>query len=112
MVLVLLTALVVGLLADWAVPSITFAAGVVLGAAVAPPDPVAALSIGRRAGLPPRLVTLIGGEGLLNDATALTTWQVAVAAAVGGGFSGRRTRRASSCSPRRAGSPSGRRSAT
>ena len=86
-VLVLLTALVVGLLADWAVPSITLAGGVVLGAAVAPPDPVAALSIGRRAGLPPRLVTLIGGEGLLNDATALTTWQVAVAAAVGGGFS-------------------------
>jgi NhaP-type Na+/H+ or K+/H+ antiporter len=85
-VLVLLTALVVGLLADWAVPSITLAGGVVLGAAVAPPDPVAALSIGRRAGLPPRLVTLIGGEGLLNDATALTTWQVAVAAAVGGGF--------------------------
>ena len=58
-----------------------------LGAAVAPPDPVAALAVGRRAGLPPRLITLIQGEGLLNDATALTIYQVAVAAATGAGFS-------------------------
>jgi monovalent cation/hydrogen antiporter len=86
-VLVLITALVVGSLVSLVVPGLSLAAGVVLGAAVAPPDPVAALSIGRRARLPPRLLTLIGGEGLLNDATALTTWQVAVAAAVGGGFS-------------------------
>jgi len=63
------------------------AAGIALGAAVAPPDPVAALAIGRRAKLPPRLITLIEGEGLLNDATALTTFSVAVAAAVSGGFS-------------------------
>jgi monovalent cation/hydrogen antiporter len=86
-VLVLLTAFAVGALVSLVVPGITLAGGVVLGAAVAPTDPVAALSVGRRAGLPPRLVTLIGGEGLLNDATSLTTWQVAVAAAVGGGFS-------------------------
>jgi monovalent cation/hydrogen antiporter len=86
-VLVLVTALAVGALTSLVVPRITLAAGLVLGSSVAPPDPVAALSIGRRAGLPPRLLTLIGGEGLLNDATALTLWQVAVAAAVGGGFS-------------------------
>lgn len=86
-VLVLLTAFAVGALVSLIVPGLSLAAGVVLGAAVAPPDPVAALSIGSRAGLPPRLITLIGGEGLLNDATALTTWQVAVAATVGGGFS-------------------------
>jgi CPA1 family monovalent cation:H+ antiporter len=86
-VLVLLTAFAVGALASLVAPALSLAAGVALGAAVAPPDPVAALSIGRRAGLPPRLVTLIGGEGLLNDATALTTLQVAIAAAVGGGFS-------------------------
>jgi monovalent cation/hydrogen antiporter len=86
-VLVLVTAFAVGALVSLVVPRLSLAAAVVLGAAVAPPDPVAALSIGSRAGLPPRLVTLIGGEGLLNDATALTTWQVAVAAAVGGGFS-------------------------
>jgi Na+/H+ antiporter len=54
---------------------------------VAPPDPVAALSVGRRVGLPPRLITLIQGEGLLNDATALTILTVAIAAARGGDFS-------------------------
>jgi monovalent cation/hydrogen antiporter len=86
-VLVLLTAFTVGALVSLVVPRLTLAAGLVLGSAVAPPDPVAALSIGRRVGLPPRLLTLIGGEGLLNDATALTTWQVAVAATVGSGFS-------------------------
>ncbi|MBV9594125.1 MAG: Na+/H+ antiporter [Actinobacteria bacterium] len=85
--LVLLTALSVGGLLTLVVPALPFAAGAVLGAAVAPPDPVAALSVGRRAGLSPRLTTLIEGEGLLNDATALTLYQVAVAAAVGGGFS-------------------------
>lgn len=85
--LVLLTAFVVGALVALVVPGMPFAVGMVLGAAVAPPDPVAALSVGRRAGMPPRLGVLIEGEGLLNDATALTTYQVAVAAAVGGGFS-------------------------
>ncbi len=54
---------------------------------MAPPDPVAALGVARRAGLPPRLLTLVEGEGLLNDATALTMYQVAVAAATGAGFS-------------------------
>ncbi len=83
--LVLATALTVGSLLFWLVPAVPLAAGVALGAAVAPPDPVAALSVGRRAGLPSKLSTLIEGEGLLNDATALTTYQVAVA--VGGGFS-------------------------
>ena len=85
-VLVLLTAFAVGGFISFVVPNLPLAAGVALGAAVAPPDPVAALSIGRRAGLPPRLVTLIGGEGLLNDATALTTLQVALAG-VAGSFS-------------------------
>ncbi len=85
--LVLATALTVGSLLFWLVSAVPLAAGVALGAAVAPPDPVAALSVGRRAGLPSKLSTLIEGEGLLNDATALTTYQVAVAVAVGGGFS-------------------------
>ncbi len=85
--LVLCTAVLVGVGVHLLLPSITLAAGIALGAAVAPPDPVAALAIGRRAGLPPRLITLIEGEGLLNDATALTTFTVAVAAAVSGDFS-------------------------
>jgi monovalent cation/hydrogen antiporter len=89
--LVLLTALLVGVGVDLFVPGITLAAGVALGAAVSPPDPVAALAIGRRVGLPARLITLIEGEGLLNDATALTTFVVAVAAVTSGDFSYGRT---------------------
>ncbi|WP_091202352.1 Na+/H+ antiporter [Micromonospora narathiwatensis] len=86
-VLVLLTAVLVGIGFHWFVAGATLAAGIAIGAAVAPPDPVAALAVGRRVNLPPKLVTIIQGEGLLNDATALTILKVAVAAAVGGGFS-------------------------
>jgi len=86
-VLVLLNALVIGFGFAWFVAGATLAAGIAVGAAVAPPDPVAALAVGRRVGLPPRLLTLIQGEGLLNDATALTILSVAVAAAAGDGFS-------------------------
>ena len=85
--LVLATALLVGVGFALFVAGATFAAGVALGAAVAPPDPVAALAVGRRVGLPRNLVTLIQGEGLLNDATALTLLSVAVAAQTGQGFS-------------------------
>jgi Na+/H+ antiporter len=85
--LVLVTAVAIGVGIDLLVPGATLAAGIALGAAVAPPDPVAALSVGRKVGLPPRLITLIQGEGLLNDATALTLLTVAVAAAQGDGFS-------------------------
>ncbi len=86
-VLVLATALLVGVGMDLFVPGVSLAAGVALGGAVAPTDPVAALSVGRRAGLPPKLITLIEGEGLLNDATALTTLTVAVTALTSGSFS-------------------------
>jgi CPA1 family monovalent cation:H+ antiporter len=85
--LVLLTAVGIGIGFALFVTGATLAAGMALGAAVAPPDPVAALAVGRKVGLPPRLITLIQGEGLLNDATALTLLSVAVAAAVGDGFS-------------------------
>jgi CPA1 family monovalent cation:H+ antiporter len=86
-VLVVLTALVIGVGFQWFVAGATLAAGIALGAAVAPPDPVAALAVGRKAGLPPRLTTIVQGEGLLNDATALTILAVAIAAATGDGFS-------------------------
>src|SRR3954470_13952396 len=85
--LVLATALVIGGGFQLCVAGAPRAAGIALGAAVAPPDPVAALAVGRKAGLPPRLITLIQGEGLLNDATALTILAVAVSAAQGGGYS-------------------------
>jgi Na+/H+ antiporter len=86
-VLVLLTALLIGVGFELFVAGATLAAGVAVGAAVAPPDPVAALAIGKRIGLPRNIVTLIQGEGLLNDATALTVLSVAVVAARNGSFS-------------------------
>ena len=85
--LVLATALVVGVSIDLFVPGVGLATSTALGAAVAPPDPVAARAVGGRAGLPSRLITIIDGEGLLNDAAALTTLTVAVSAAASGGFS-------------------------
>jgi CPA1 family monovalent cation:H+ antiporter len=85
--LVLATALSVGAGLALVVPGLGFAGALAIGSAVAPPDPVAALAIGRRAGMPARLTALIEGEGLLNDGTALTVYGLAVTAAVGGGFS-------------------------
>ncbi|MFI5897645.1 Na+/H+ antiporter [Actinoplanes sp. NPDC051513] len=85
--LVLATALLVGVGFELWVTGATLAAGVALGAAVAPPDPVAALAVGRRASLPGNMITLIQGEGLLNDATALTILAVAVSSVDGEGFS-------------------------
>src|SRR6201996_692470 len=85
--LVLATSLLVGVGLDLVVPGAGLAAGIALGAAVSPTDPVAALAVGGRVGLPGRLITIIQGEGLLNDATALTTLTVAVTAATSGGVS-------------------------
>lgn len=85
--LVLFTTLVVGLVAYVLIPDLPLAAAFALGAIVGPPDAVAAIAIGRRIGLPARLQTILEGEGLLNDATALVLFRVFVAAAVGGGFS-------------------------
>ena len=85
--LVVFTAVVVGTAAHAVVPDLPWAAALALGAVLAPPDAVAAISIGRRVGMPSRLQTVIEGEGLLNDATALVLYAVAVEVAVGGGFS-------------------------
>jgi monovalent cation/hydrogen antiporter len=58
-----------------------------LGAIVSPTDPVAATAIARQVGAPRRLVNLIEGESLVNDASALIAYRVAVAAGIGGSFS-------------------------
>ncbi|HEX8054222.1 MAG TPA: Na+/H+ antiporter, partial [Thermoleophilaceae bacterium] len=58
-----------------------------LGAIVSPTDPVAATTIMRRLGAPRRVVNIVEGESLVNDATALVAYRVAVGAAVGGSFS-------------------------
>ena len=79
-VLVLLSAIVVGLFVTWLLPGVPLAAGIALGAVVAPPDAVAATAMGKRLGLPSTLVTVLEGEGLVNDATALVLLRSAIAA--------------------------------
>ncbi|GAA2153030.1 sodium/proton antiporter (CPA1 family) [Humibacillus xanthopallidus] len=78
--LVLFTALGVAVFLQWAL-GIDFWVAFALGAVVAPPDAVAATSIGRQIGLPRRLVAILEGESLVNDATALVTLRTALAAA-------------------------------
>jgi monovalent cation/hydrogen antiporter len=84
--LVAATVLTVALVAHaWV--GLPWAAAFVLGAVVAPTDPLAASAIFERLGIPRRLVTLIEGESLVNDATALVAYRVAVGAVVSGTFS-------------------------
>ncbi len=64
-----------------------WAVGFLLGAIVAPPDVVAPLAIARRLGMPRRILVVLEGEGLANDATALIIYRFAVAAVVTGAFS-------------------------
>ncbi|MFF1571691.1 cation:proton antiporter [Leifsonia sp. NPDC058292] len=82
-VLVILTAFVSGWLLYTLLPQLSLPGAIALGAIISPPDAVAATSIGRRLGLPPRLLTLLEGEGLVNDATALVLLRTATAAAAG-----------------------------
>jgi CPA1 family monovalent cation:H+ antiporter len=83
--LVLFTAAVVAWAVRLAVPGLPLAAALTLGAILAPTDAVSAASIGRRLHLPRRLLTIITGESMLNDGTALTVYTVAVSAAAGTG---------------------------
>ena len=82
-VLVLVSALVTGLLLHWLLPDLGLATAIALGAVISPTDAVAATSVAKRLGLPPRLVTVLEGEGLVNDATALVLLRAAVAATAG-----------------------------
>ncbi|MGO3233104.1 MAG: cation:proton antiporter [Microbacterium sp.] len=81
--LVLLTAVVVGLVAWWIMPSLTLPGALLLGAIVAPPDAVSAAAIGRKLGLPRRIMTVLSGESLINDATSLTLFRVFAAIIAG-----------------------------
>ncbi|MFG2788514.1 Na+/H+ antiporter [Streptomyces sp. NPDC048419] len=84
---VLFATFAVGWIAYLVVPGLPLPAALVLGAVVAPTDAVAAAAVARRVGLPSRITTILQGESLLNDATAITAYRVAVAAAVGEGAS-------------------------
>lgn len=85
--LVFVTTAAVAFTADAIVPGLPVAAAVALGALVAPPDPVAATAVAGQLGLPRRMVSILEGEGLFNDVTAIVLYHVAIAAAVSGTFS-------------------------
>ena len=84
--LVLFTAFAVGYVMNALVPGLGLAAALALGAIVAPPDAVAATAIGREVGLPRRLITILAGESLVNDATALVAYRTVIIAAAAGTF--------------------------
>jgi monovalent cation/hydrogen antiporter len=85
--LVLFTTVVVGVVVHALLPELGWAAAFAFGAIVAPPDAVAATAIFRRLGVAPRIVTILEGESLVNDATALIAYRLATAAALTGIFS-------------------------
>ncbi|MDJ0385122.1 Na+/H+ antiporter [Streptomyces sp. G-G2] len=85
--LVFVTTAAVAVVAHAVVPGLPIAAAVALGALVAPPDPVAATAVAGSLGLPRRMVSILEGEGLFNDVTAIVLYHVAIAAAVSGSFS-------------------------
>jgi len=84
---VIFSTLFVGLVAHWLVPSLPWSVCFALGAIIAPPDAVAAKSILARVRLPESLSALIEGESLLNDASSLVIYRVAIASFLSGTFS-------------------------
>src|SRR5215475_643488 len=82
--LVTFTVLAVSYACHWFLPGFDWRMGLVLGAVVAPTDAIAATSIANRIGLPKRIVEILEGESLLNDATALLALEFGVALLVHG----------------------------
>ena len=84
--LVLATCVAVAMVVHAVVPGVSWEASFVLGAIVSPTDPVAATAIAGRLGVPRRVVVVVEGESLINDATAITAYRVALAAVTAGSF--------------------------
>ncbi|MFJ7978815.1 Na+/H+ antiporter [Lysinibacillus xylanilyticus] len=86
-VLVLLTTIVGGLFVHWMIPSMPLAAAFALMAILSPTDPVAVNGIAKRVHIPNRIMNLVRGESLINDASGLIAFKYSVAAIVTGYFS-------------------------
>jgi CPA1 family monovalent cation:H+ antiporter len=82
----LATMVAVAVAAQAVIPSINWAEAFVLGAIVAPTDPVSAIATFDRLGVSDRVATLVEGESMINDAVALVSFKVALAAVVSGAF--------------------------
>ncbi|MFL6618042.1 MAG: Na+/H+ antiporter [Povalibacter sp.] len=85
--LVIFTVLGMGLFIHWLIPAIPYAVAFALSAIVSPTDPVAVSAISARIPIPPRVMHVLEGESLLNDASGLVCFRFAVAAAMTGVFS-------------------------
>src|SRR5438477_642288 len=85
--LVLATTFAVAAIAHAWIDDLSWSAAIVLGAVVSPTDPIAATSIFQRLSVPRRVVTVVEGESMINDASALIVYKFAVAAVVSGAFS-------------------------
>jgi len=85
--LVIVTTLTVGAALKFLIPDIPWAVAFVLGAIVSPPDAVAATAILSKLNMPRRIVTVLEGESLVNDASGLVLYKFAVAAVLSGAFS-------------------------
>ncbi len=85
--LVLATSVVVAIVARALIPDMPWAVAIALGAIVSPPDAVAAAAVVSRLPVPRRVIVVLEGESLVNDASALVLYRTAVAAAVTGTFS-------------------------
>ena len=81
--LVVVTAGALGLVASWLLPGLGLATAFLLGSVLAPPDTITSVSHGEAIGLPRRVTAILTGESLVNDATALTLFSIAVAAVNG-----------------------------
>lgn len=79
---VAVTTVAVAVVARWLIPEMPWAVAIALGAIVAPPDAAAATAVLKTLKLPHRLLTILEGESLLNDATALIIYRIAVGAAM------------------------------
>ena len=78
--LVVGTAFATGTVLYFLFPALDYPAAIAIGAVISPTDAVAATALGKRLGLPPRLVSILEGESLVNDATALVMLRSAIAA--------------------------------
>ncbi|HOZ78514.1 MAG TPA: Na+/H+ antiporter [Ferruginibacter sp.] len=84
--LVLFTTSLVAVVAHWLIPDIDWPIAFLIGAIVSPPDAVAATSITKGLGLHPRIITILEGESLVNDASGLVAYKYALIAATAGNF--------------------------
>ena len=85
--LVIFTTCIVAVVAHAAIEDLTWAAAFTLGAIVSPTDAIAATAIAQRLGVPRRVVTVLEGESLVNDATGIVAYRIAAAAVTAGTFS-------------------------